>query len=210
MKSFSIIVGYRGSDRAIGINGRLPWKITKDMDYFRKITTQIGGGCGGDGDVENPRMNAVIMGRNTFESLNYTPLKKRVNFVCTSTDAIDMPEFNLFFVKTLEEALECCKKMSIVAKVFVIGGEKLYNYAIHHPCCEEIIVNEFYPCVTSKSTYIETIVADTFFPEINLDKYEIILDYNSIDSISDIDRDILSVKSQFVKIRYKKYIRKTV
>lgn len=210
MKSFSIIVGYRGSDRAIGVNGKLPWKITKDMDYFRKITTQTGKESSDSGMESSSCMNAVIMGKNTFESLNYVPLKNRINFVCTSMDIIDMPEFNLFFVKTLEEALTSCKKMTNVAKAFVIGGEKLYNYAINHSCCEEIIVNEFYPSATSNSNYIETIIADTFFPEIDLDKYEIILDYNSIDSISDIDHDILGIKSQFVKIRYKKYIRKMV
>ena len=54
----------------IGINNRLPWKSKLEMDYFRKVTT-------GNGN------NAVVMGRKTFESLNYRPLKNRRNYIFT-------------------------------------------------------------------------------------------------------------------------------
>jgi dihydrofolate reductase len=213
MSQFTIIVGYRASDRAIGMRGILPWKIPKDMVFFRKITK---------GHNTDGKMNAVIMGRNTFESMNYNPLPGRINYVCTSMDILDMPEINLYFVKTLEEALEKCKHNDMVKKIFVIGGAKLYSYAIQHPSCNELIINEFSPCVRAPSFDIDNILCDTFFPEINTNEYELTLDYNSIDSIAEIKPAFIDdsieneIKSNdknmdlYVKIRYKKYLRKLI
>ena len=203
MKPFTIIVGYRASDRAIGINGTLPWKIPKDMTFFRKITTHTDTGLG---------KNAVIMGRNTFQSMNNQPLAGRINLVCTSMDMIDMPDINLYFVKSLDEALKKCYALTNIQKTFVIGGEQLYRHAINHPLCEELIINEFSTCMRLKSFDLNTINCDTFFPEINESEYELILDYNSIDSIAEIKSDFIKEQEEdlFIKIRYKKYIRKTV
>jgi len=220
MKPFSIIVGYRASDRAIGAKGKLPWHIPKDMNFFRKTTTTT--------EILTHK-NVVIMGRNTFESMHCKPLAGRINFVCTSMDMIDMPDMHVYFVKTLDDALKICHKMSGIQKVFVIGGEQLYRYAIDHPLCEELIVNEFSKCSHMDEFDIDKIPCDTFFPEIDENEYELILDYISLDSISEIKPTIMfhtdhpsppivqshdqlsSVSCNFfVKIRYKKYIRTTV
>jgi len=202
MRQFTIIVGYRASDRAIGANGTLPWKIPKDMAFFRRMTTHT--------DIASNK-NAVIMGRATFESMNCQPLAGRINVVCTSMDMLDMPDVNLFFAKSLEEALEKCLKMLAIEKVFVIGGEQLYRYAIQHPLCEELIINEFSKCARANSFDLDAIKCDAFFPEVNEDEYELILDYNNIDSISEIRSNLQeSEEGMFIKIRYKKYYRKTV
>lgn len=202
MRKFTIIVGYRASDHAIGVNGELPWNIPKDMAFFRKITTHT--------DIISNK-NVVIMGRTTFESINCKPLAGRINIVCTSVDMLDMPDINLFFAKSLEEALEKCNKMIAIEKVFVIGGEKIYRYAIQHSLCEELIINEFSRCVRENSFDLDAIKCDAFFPEIDDSEYELILDYNSIDSIAEIKSNIdESNGNMFIKIRYKKYLRKTV
>lgn len=52
----------------IGSNNTLPWKLSKDLQYFRKLTTG----------------NVVVMGRNTWESLPKKPLPKRFNVVISS------------------------------------------------------------------------------------------------------------------------------
>lgn len=210
---FTIIVGYRGSDRAIGKNGKLPWKIPKDMSFFYKLTRT----------TENDKKNIVIMGKNTFQSLNCNPLPGRINIVCTSMDMIDMPDLNIYFVKSLDEALLKFKNDENINKIFVIGGEQLYRHAILHDSCHEIIANEFYPCARKPSFNIDSIVCDAFFPEIDENKYELILDYNSIDSIASIspfehtgiiNEDISTNKiyeneqELFIKIRYKKYMQK--
>ena len=58
-------------NRGIGINGMIPWSLKEDMKFFKNKT--IGNGN-----------NAVIMGRNTFESIS-TTLPKRRNYVISST-----------------------------------------------------------------------------------------------------------------------------
>ena len=65
-------------NNGIGLNNKIPWKISEDMHYFSKKTS---GNYPGDGN----KKNAVIMGRNTWESLpkKYKPLPHRFNIVLT-------------------------------------------------------------------------------------------------------------------------------
>ena len=57
----------------IGQNGNLPWRLAKEMKYFAQVTTQAPEG----------QRNAVIMGRNTWESIpsKFRPLPNRLNVV---------------------------------------------------------------------------------------------------------------------------------
>ena len=44
-------------DLGIGVNGGLPWQLRKDMNFFKKITTE----------TQNPiKVNCCIMGRKTY------------------------------------------------------------------------------------------------------------------------------------------------
>lgn len=58
----------------IGKNGKLPWKLPKDMAYFHKLTTTT---------VDPKKINAVLMGRKNWESIpsKFRPLKGRINVV---------------------------------------------------------------------------------------------------------------------------------
>lgn len=76
VRGFTIIAGV-SKDNGIGINGKLPWNNTIDMKYFKNITLQC---------IDNNKINAVIMGRNTFASLNYNPLPNRLNICITSME----------------------------------------------------------------------------------------------------------------------------
>ena len=51
----------------IGIDGKIPWSFKSEMDFFREYTIN----------------KTVIMGFNTFQSLNF-PLKNRINIVVAS------------------------------------------------------------------------------------------------------------------------------
>ena len=52
-------------NRAIGVRGDLPWHIPEDLKYFKKVTHGY----------------PVIMGRTTYFSLPFRPLKGRKNIV---------------------------------------------------------------------------------------------------------------------------------
>lgn len=60
----------------IGKSGGLPWRLPQEMKYFARVTTS----------APESRKNAVIMGRNTWESipLRFRPLPNRKNVVLTS------------------------------------------------------------------------------------------------------------------------------
>jgi dihydrofolate reductase len=57
----------------IGQSSHLPWRLPKEMAYFKRVTSNAPDGS----------MNAVLMGRKTWESIptNFRPLPNRVNIV---------------------------------------------------------------------------------------------------------------------------------
>jgi dihydrofolate reductase len=99
----------------IGKNGKLPFSIKEDMQRFRELT--LG--------------HAVIMGRNTWNSLHDRPLKGRKNIVLTSSTAINQLQHNddncWWISKSIELALVEVRSKS---KAFIIGGERLYTEAL--------------------------------------------------------------------------------
>ena len=56
----------------IGKNNQLPWHFKKDMQYFSKLTR-------GNGN------NAIVMGKNTWNSLPINPLPKRENIILSTS-----------------------------------------------------------------------------------------------------------------------------
>ena len=70
---FNLIVAMC-NNRGIGLNGNLPWNIKEDLQYFSKLTK-------GNGN------NAVIMGSNTYNSLNKVDgLPGRDNLILSSNE----------------------------------------------------------------------------------------------------------------------------
>lgn len=116
----SLIVAH-STNGAIGYKGKLPWKCSNDMAYFRKTT--IGPG-------ENA--NACIMGRNTWESIPGThKLPGRVVIVI-STILADIP--NGYVARSLEQALALAKMLEC-KDAFIIGGRALFE---EYEQCDEL------------------------------------------------------------------------
>lgn len=92
-------------NRAIGLDGKLPWHISEDLRRFKRLTTGY----------------AVVMGRRTYESIG-RPLPNRRNVVVTSHI---LPAVETF--PSLSQALDA---LSSEERVFVIGGGKLYAEAL--------------------------------------------------------------------------------
>ncbi|HPN88572.1 MAG TPA: dihydrofolate reductase [Candidatus Omnitrophota bacterium] len=131
----------------IGQKGRLPWRLSEDLKYFKKITTT----------ASKNKKNAVIMGRKTWESLpgHFRPLPDRVNIVLTKNNELTFPEgvekaesFSHVF-----ELLETVYKEK-VDKAFVIGGAEIYRQAIDLPQLRTIYMTHI----------LEDFSCDVFFP----------------------------------------------
>lgn len=118
---FDIIVACDITSGGIGRHGCIPWNIKEDMRSFKKITT----------DAPEGMINAVIMGRRTWESLpgDHT-LPGRVNIVVSTTSRGSVPGF--------DTALQKAKDVENMHRIFIIGGQRLYEEAIAHPECHTI------------------------------------------------------------------------
>ena len=151
---FSIIVGAHSTNFAIGAKGKIPWKCRADMKFFKEMSSTV---------KDPTKMNAVIMGRKTFESLS-APLPNRVNVVLSKkTYELD----NGFFSNDFDTAIETLEQYPKIETIFVIGGEMIYKIAIDHPKCEKIYLNHVHVvCDLSES--------DAFFYYPDKTKYELV------------------------------------
>lgn len=119
---FTIIVA---TDEAggIGKENRLCWKNKEDLTFFRKITTTT---------KDSNKINAIIMGRKTWDSLSVAPLLNRLNIVISRTkknDSFVQPHTQ--FVNSIESAFEYCESPEQhIESIFIIGGEQIYNYCL--------------------------------------------------------------------------------
>ncbi|KAI8893894.1 dihydrofolate reductase-like domain-containing protein [Globomyces pollinis-pini] len=117
----------------IGFNGDMPWRLRKDMAYFKKVTTSFVNPSDSKSTTSSSStklMNACIMGRKTWDSIPsaFKPLSGRMNIVLSRT----IPESQLDNVKyftTMEDAIVWCERNEIDS-VFVIGGGQIYSLAL--------------------------------------------------------------------------------
>ncbi len=114
----SIVVAH-STNRVIGREGGLPWRLPADLRRFRELT----------------RGHTVLMGRRTFESLPdaFRPLPERRNLVLSGDPGYGPPGAEVF--SSLAAALEACAH-----DCFVIGGEVTYRDAL--PLCERLYATE--------------------------------------------------------------------
>jgi dihydrofolate reductase/thymidylate synthase len=117
MKSFNVIVAM---DDAGGIakDGHIPWHSPEDLKFFRKKTLN----------------NIVIMGKNTHVSIGKL-LSNRENLIISKTmQHID----GAIVFNNLDDALKYSSNTD--KKIWVIGGNILYEHACRHPLCEKIYI----------------------------------------------------------------------
>lgn len=138
-RNLSLIVAM-DLNNTIGYKGTLPWNIPEDLSLFKNITTN----------------SIVIMGRKTFNSIN-KPLPNRVNIVLSKENNIDIN--GVFVFKTIDEIYSFIDSNYSDKKIFIIGGESIYNLFLND-------ITEFHISVINKK-----FIGDTFFPNINLENF---------------------------------------
>lgn len=134
------LVWAMAENRVIGRNNNLPWHLSEDLKYFKRIT------------MGKP----IIMGRKTFDSIGKA-LPGRTNIVVTRNS--DFQADNIKVVSSLEEARELCEHFSAIdgshdgrAEVMVIGGAQIYALAL--PMADRLYLTEVHAEVEG----------DAFFP----------------------------------------------
>ena len=167
-RTFQLVVAAT-KQLGIGRSGSLPWKLPGDMVYFKDITSKT---------ADASKRNAVIMGRNTWESIppKFRPLRNRLNVVLTrkQLDENDSssangsnrasPEANVLKCNSLASAMSLLTSVEYhdqLENIFVVGGGQVYKEAIAAPECAVIHM-----------TAIESdIECDTFFPDIDPQRF---------------------------------------
>ncbi len=102
----SIIVA-QAENRAIGLNGDMPWHLSGDLKRFKTLT------------MGHP----VVMGRRTWESLPKCPLAGRRNIVFSQS--ADFAPEGAEVVRSVNELFNLLRDSD--DEVFIIGGGRIYN-----------------------------------------------------------------------------------
>jgi len=136
----SIIVAI-AENYAIGKNNDLLWHIPEDLKRFKRITSG----------------HKVIMGKKTYLSLPFRPLRNRENIVITDNPK-DVFE-GCTVVYSIAEALKRCETAE---ENFIIGGASVYN--------------QFFPY--TDRLYLTRVhrefEGDVFFPNINFEEWDLV------------------------------------
>lgn len=136
----SLIVAI-AQNNAIGKDNDLLWHLSEDLKYFKKTTNE----------------RTVLMGRKTWESLPFKPLKNRRNIVVSSQKDYAIDGAELF--DSIEKAVEVLKTQN--DEVFCIGGASLYKTLL--PKADKLYITRVY----------KDFEADVFFPEIDENIWEV-------------------------------------
>ena len=144
-------------NNGIGKNNSLPWHFPEELKYFLKLTK-------GNGN------NAIIMGKNTWNSLPKYPLPYRDNLILSTTLNIEKNTPKNNYIKSfscINDIEEFCKNQNY-DEIWIIGGSEIYNLFINRNKINYIyatLIHNKYDC-------------DCFFPI--LDNWSIIKQENIV------------------------------
>lgn len=129
----------RARNGAIGRGNTIPWHAPEDLKFFQRETSGA----------------ALIMGRNTWDSLPVKPLKGRLNLVVAS--------------QPVEGATVLASVGAALAEAEVQGHRRIYGmggariYAALLPLAHRLLVTE---------VALDVPDADTFFPDFSGDDWQ--------------------------------------
>lgn len=132
------LIAARARNGAIGKDNDIPWFAPEDLKAFQRET--LGG--------------AIIMGRNTWDSLPVKPLKNRLNLVVSSN-----PDAAETVLPSIEAAVAEAHAQGY-RRVYGIGGERIYRGMLG--MADRLLITEVDLTVAQ---------ADAYFPEFDPDNW---------------------------------------
>lgn len=135
-------------NKCIGVNNKLPWYNNEDLKHFAKTTI-------------NNKNNAIIMGSNTFKSLNYTPLSKRKNIVLTRKPFIYNCLENVKFFNNSQNIINYCKEKKY-DETWIIGGNQIYNHFVDNYNIDKAVITVIDKNCSKCDTYATFLDKNTY------------------------------------------------
>lgn len=138
----SIVVAV-ADNNAIGKEGKLLWRLSRDMQYFKEVTWG----------------HHVLMGRKTWDGIppKFSPLPGRVNIIVTRQS--DFVCEGCKVVASVEEGIEFARQNG-EQELMVIGGGEIYKQALNKT--DKIYLTKVHHTFTD---------ADTFFPQLSNEEW---------------------------------------
>lgn len=141
-------------NRVIGINNSLPWRISGDLQHFKRVT------------MGKP----VIMGRNTWESLGRA-LPGRPNIVISRSTKPESLADTVIWVPSVDHGIAYARNWlqeqgaeADQNEAVIIGGAQIYLLTL--PLADRLYVTQVEADVTG----------DTYFPEFDESTFKIVSD----------------------------------
>ena len=131
-------------NRVIGRNNALPWHLSEDLKYFKRVT------------MGKP----IIMGRKTWESIG-RPLPGRTNIVITRDPDYEVPD-GVKVVNSLEAAIRIADSVAHIdgsEEAIIMGGAEIYAQAL--PLAQRLYLTQVHAEVDG----------DAFFPEFDIERW---------------------------------------
>lgn len=147
----NVIVGI-DKNGGIGYKNKVLFDCPEDKLFYEKKTAN----------------SIVVMGRGTFESLQYKVMPNRLNIVISSTlSDKDYPQYTqneLIICQDFVSVINYLNETQPTLNVFIIGGESVYKWFIENDYVNNIYLN----LIDKEAKY-----ADRFFPdELYLNKFK--------------------------------------
>ena len=140
----SIIVAM-AENGVIGQDGGLPWRLSADLQRFKRLTMD----------------HCIIMGRKTFESIGRA-LPGRISIVVSRDPSHVAILDNVLTATDLEAALELVSSTPLNREeAFVIGGAEIYRLAL--PQAKRIYLTRV----------LGKVEGDTYFPEVDWQQWKL-------------------------------------
>lgn len=102
------MVAAMAENRVIGREGKIPWDLPEDREYFKRLTMG----------------HVVVMGRRTYEEIG-RPLPGRVTYVVSSK--VEIKETGCHSAVSLADAVAHAKEEYPKKKIFLCGGQRIYE-----------------------------------------------------------------------------------
>lgn len=160
------IIAAIGNNNELGKGNDLIWHLPADLKRFKKRTTG----------------HAIIMGRNTFESIG-KPLPNRRSIIITRNTSYQKEGCEI--VHSLEDAIELIASQE---DAFIIGGAQIYKEAMEKNIVDQLDITKVH----------QDFDADVFFPAIDSMVWEEV----SIENFSPDEKNLFT----YSFINYKKTV----
>jgi dihydrofolate reductase len=183
----------------LNYNNTIGYKETNDLIFdikdelinFKNITLE----------TEKEKTNVLIMGRKTWESIKYKPLKNRMNFIISSNYGDINYEYreskNVISFPNNEICLSFIyDNKNVYDKIFIIGGISIYEYYLNNNIINKIICTK----ITTPNNYGNILFNVNY---LNFFKINKLVQYCNIDAINKINNE--KIKLDYITLSYNKF-----